>query len=843
MKPNRIVTSLALLFVLLLHYSANGKPGRSGGISPIYPPPLERAAIQVALDSLPHNISGDLPTYDGDIFNLGFNDTSTVTYGEQQIRCLVDSCLAAFRWTREPDELRLEDMTNLPPADSAFLEQEILTGFQESTARLTKEFGRLSQNTIYELHQSASDLRTYAHRTQRGYHYKQRCNGHLIENANINVIWMAERGVIGINGRIFNDVNLANAVTLSGSKALESGKRYLQKLTTVISVDHPDSEVVIMPYADSMRYAWKLKIGCLEGHYQVWIDAESGAVLQLFPLFYNAQGIARVFNPDPDAGTKEEIFDINPPNTSDNTSELKLDMQFDQFLFPILSLDVENYNGDNKMGPDEDEYLRINSYTPESYADFRTVQIKKNVIKPDDPDYNYRFQDINAFAWVNYYLHRMAYFGFRLRIDQNTIPEEYSNTIQHVIPQKTKLSDRFPLKAKFCDPIPLTILVNVDQIESAPGCYTGYADSPEYDSDSNRIILGVGSATLPSSSSNDSNYSRFNQACDATMVVHEAGHFINSQHKKHLPDFVNEGMADFWSMSTNRVPTIGKWVAQNMDQPPIPGDLPRTVDEEKTFPDYHQSCEELSNEAQSNYESTIAPEYTDGQILCWALWSSMRGMEKLGMDSGIERALLSALDDITFNDVTSDASLHEDLQYCLKYLLGQYGSDRRSYKLCSGFARAGICSTNRAAVIDIDRDFLCSGSISPNPIFTVWTGQDYYFDDEGNAKKSRSYNPYYQIEVANDPDFKVNYYSSGSRLICSKWDLAFFYVPRPVASWTLPDEAWEPLKTGSQLYYRVTTGGSWWSPLWPFGAPPVSWWGETLRCSSLPGAPAYAIIN
>jgi hypothetical protein len=45
------------------------------------------------------------------------------------------------------------------------------------------------------------------------------------------------------------------------------------------------AEPVLLPYGPAFKFAWRVEVPAQEGDYRLWIDAETGRVLQLEPLF------------------------------------------------------------------------------------------------------------------------------------------------------------------------------------------------------------------------------------------------------------------------------------------------------------------------------------------------------------------------------------------------------------------------------------------------------------------------------------------------------------------------------------------------------------------------------
>lgn len=314
----------------------------------------------------------------------------------------------------------------------------------------------------------------------------------------------------------------------------------------------------------------------------------------------------------------------------------------------------------------------------------------------------------------------------------------------------------------------------------------------------NYLTLGLGSSTKGTSFVCDipnRNFKIFNTAIDNTISAHELGHIINRLHYGGtLHGSVNEGLADFWSCTMFNLDINGRWIAKNCTSDTESGYGPRLADAGDIFPE-HRTTPDGDREIHS-----------DGQMLNWAMWNMRReylDASALGaIASNIEllQAMLSAGTGITAG--ISDRRVHDAFADLERQLVANSGMSRNTHKILSGFARAGIFLSDREAIIDIDDDYL-NRNLATTPVFTVWTGRDYTFDASGNAVTTGTlpFNTDYEVEVANDAAFTLNYFSSGNLSGVVARDGG-------TATWTLPAAMWNALKSGDKLYYKVTTRSS-----------------------------------
>ncbi|HEX5552944.1 MAG TPA: hypothetical protein VFX43_06805 [Chitinophagaceae bacterium] len=285
----------------------------------------------------------------------------------------------------------------------------------------------------------------------------------------------------------------------------------------------------------------------------------------------------------------------------------------------------------------------------------------------------------------------------------------------------------------------------------------------------------------------------FNAGNDATVVSHEFGHNLNGLQYNvsggQMTGALNEGMADFWAYTNCNTDVFGAWWAHNCPTPVQSGFVPRQAEALDIFPS-HKNLSGASDEAHSA-----------GQIISWANWSARQGMNDatdlgtLSINLNIIRAMTTA--GIGVVDNGNDASIHNSYLDLLQQIAPLFSTSRLIHKLLAGYARAGIFLSSKDAVIDINHSYLDRNNAT-GPTFSLWTGEDYTFSGGNATTSAPPYNTQYMVEVANDPAFTSHLTSSGWLTNVTAGDGGH-------ATWILPSGAWNTLKAGNDLYYRVTT--------------------------------------
>ena len=138
-----------------------------------------------------------------------------------------------------------------------------------------------------------------------------------------------------------------------------------------------------MPYEEGFKYVWKTEVTA-DGPYGVWIDAETGKVLQLLPHFFfsdNAQGL--IFNRDPSAGTTVISFEVDGASGG----KYKLNKA------GVITL--TNNGADGTTG-----IIQIND-DGSGTANFNVAPISGTAVeRTNQAGYNGQFQQVNIYAHI-----------------------------------------------------------------------------------------------------------------------------------------------------------------------------------------------------------------------------------------------------------------------------------------------------------------------------------------------------------------------------------------------------------------------------------------------------------
>lgn len=669
----------------------------------IYTPPIIRPDIKVNLELLPRGTKGSFPAYDGQPFHLNLVPHPVKEMTSDETRSLLNSVLKAIHWDRPPEELRLVESIKSPLADAEYIEKQIKSGEEETLVSLKKRFGKINQATEKEVKEQSAFLREQSREDKTIFIFNQFFKDVPFDETGLLVTGNPQKGFESITGRVFNTIIIKNSPKLSPSEARLSAEEYIGQFIKATGKEESKPILVILPYEEAFLYAWKMDIQTSEGPYQAWIDAMDGQVLQLLPLFDYDQARGLVFNPDPDAGTRELSFEVDPPEKI----QLMPGPIYKYYLRLNGVLDVNNAGADGVCIGD----LTIPGGS--GVANFNVSPINGTVVeRTSDTGYNCRFQDVNAYGW--FYNNRETYLALGSQ------------------------------------PFSSTIIVTVNDnnpcwLGPDNACASGY-----------NFAFGIGTATTGTSTACNDHY---NTALDATVISHEFGHRLNRNQLAvgggTVHGSVNEGLADFWGCAFHNTDTHGGWSSLNCTSPVQTGFSPRQAEATDIFPEHrYLFAPNLSQEI-----------HADGQMMCWALWDSRRELLDLSMLGNLS-IMLNIIDALETSGVgispsITDRGVHDAFLNILQNLSTNYQNSRQVHKILAGFARAGIFLSERDAIIDIDDDYLRRGE-STGPTFTIWTGRDYVFNANGTANTTAMpYNTQFSIDIASDEAFNNVLVSSG----------------------------------------------------------------------------------
>jgi MYXO-CTERM domain-containing protein len=735
----RAIAPLAVLLLLAVAVPSGTATGQTPPqaapfsyykLKEVYLPAEERPPVRYTREQLQmKNAGGELPTFDGEPFQL--NLMGQAVDSAAGATTLVARFLQALGSPLKlDDQIRLSLKNTTRTADQRFVDEQIRAGRDATMKKLTGQFTSVGKGSTQMLDELDADTRKQAEGAVSVYRFDEYFDNVLIDNTAIAIVNRTGRELASIQGRFFDTVKPTNSRKLSPEAALRIAVARTKSANTYENVtgDAAHATMVLVPYGPGFKYAWRTMITA-DGPYEIWVDAETGSVLQLLARFYfadNAKGLA--FFPDPTTGTQEMSFEVDAPSNGKYT------------LQKTGVIVLSNDGGDGTTG-----IVQVKD-DGSGTANFDAAPINGTTVEhTNQAGYNGQFQQVNIFAHLSneraYYMLVGSQAFSQMNVTFNT-----------------------PGGNSFCCP---------------PHYFTGDATT------------SPGATTCTGPCNWDLKF--YNAGIDATVIAHEFGHQLNGNQYAvgggTDPSNVNEGMADFWALTTFNTDTFARWWAHDCGAPTQSGMAPRQAEATDIFG--HRNSQPCASDEG----------HSAGQIIAWANWGSRQGMNALtGWGTlNINMALIKAMTTagIGLTNLGTDQGVHDSYVDLLKQAAPQFSGSRLINKLLAGYARAGIFLADKDAVIDISANYL-NRNAATGPTFTVWTGRDYTFSGTSVSLTSPPFNTQFMVEVANDQAFTTNLVSSG-------WLGGVTAGDGGTATWVLPTPSWNTLKAGTDLYYRLTT--------------------------------------
>ena len=389
MKHNSILIIIANMVLMMAiagsaAYSQPNGPGIESyyKIKQVYVPEERRAPVEYRMEQLQlKNIGGQLPTYEGENFQINFNGQYVKSQDDAKklISTFLESLKSPLRFDKE---MRLNIDVTTAKSDGSYIDEQIRIGKQTTKEKIKGEMLDVSTSSDNMLNELGNELKRQSNVVVSIYRFDQYFDDVIIDNTAISITNRNENEIASVQGKFYNTVNPTNKSSLSLKEAASRAMAQIRKENKLeILRASNKGEMVLLPYSEGFKYVWKTEISS-DGPYQVWIDAETGKVLQLFPLFFfsdNAKGL--VFNPDPFAGTKEMTFEVDAATGGVFT------------LTKTGYMTMANAGADGTTG-----VVQVNS-NGLATADFNVAPINGTVVENvSQAGYNGLFQQVNVYA-------------------------------------------------------------------------------------------------------------------------------------------------------------------------------------------------------------------------------------------------------------------------------------------------------------------------------------------------------------------------------------------------------------------------------------------------------------
>lgn len=825
------------------------------------PSAVVSAALGLNPGLLPAGATASYPEFDGDTFSAVLPVQSQETeLPAGQVLEQIAPVLRAAGFERSLAELQLPDgALPLPPPDVSALADEVCreAALQQRGAPVVcaalrsggppSAAAEAAMDDAYGI--GVAEFRSDLERPVLQYAFPQLAGGVPVEGAGAYAYRREGESLSIVHGTLFNRYQVTSRPAGAAAALLETARRRLAARWGEGTLELPDPpELVMLPHGvrkagdggevTALRHAWRVLLRSPRAResWLAWIDAETGALLRALPQQDDAVAVkGERWRRDPGLCKPgdppcTEVVPFQVSETEDGERVLALDGVFERF-------DRLGNEGDKGYTFEDDEVAT-------AAADFTQVtgDAAQAVCRSD----NTAFRQVHAYSHLYSFRRMLLSAGSMPPFPEApiTVWIDYSTTSNRAIYDgfdKGQALMLFMEGPGFVDA----------QCPDAPDLrLNGVHDAGTLTHEMSH--LGVKRlqerrpkgwckppAGAPAACPQPEGRGLFHDFADAMANAYTSTNCFSGWTDK------NAGVADANRYCKDPATTSERGgfprLAQVADvfDPGDPGDH---------FPEHHGGAN--------------TTDYADGQIAAAALWRVREGMRSKSAAAGtveywvrLNRALWS----FGFvrpvcsqmkgeNEVATTCllDLNRYLQDLERRLVEQWAAAPKTgaagrhtaNKVLSGFARAGVFLTLHQcldkptrtsvscfvagqsagdAVIDVDDrdpaddpvvdgvthvevDYLKRGG--PPPLFRVWTGPRFHFEQAGSEIVASTRPPYlcharYQVEVAADEGFAKGF-----------WKSAVLPAPDCHGEVELPASAWSALQGGpgsARIYYRVRT--------------------------------------
>ncbi|HEV8700670.1 MAG TPA: kelch repeat-containing protein [Candidatus Polarisedimenticolia bacterium] len=856
-------------------------PGTSVETPPHVDPPDPNAQIPCIgnPDTLPAGVGAQLPAFEGDPIFLSFPVAlaSTQTAAEVRQKFILPAVQAMGTcFTRGAQVLfpPPDDGIAQKRADFSGLAKDVEFEFMSFPELLRPEtqhmidvfLGRVPPDAEIDEALETGEGMNFAQyvagieRQEIIYPFQQMESGVPIEHTMLLASRWEGQAVTSVRGALVNRYSVGNQVMIPMADAPAVGISALRATPGVLAVLSQRAEdgpyLVLLPYGSDrqgivqLRYAYRmilngLSAGLADGPFLLWLDAATGQILEMTPLFSDVSATGEVYKRDPGLGTVLQSFQVDP--AAGGLYTLKLAGVMNRVDYRGNGYDASDISISDSSGGSSG-----------TFANFNQSPINNEAQALCASGTNKAFQQVDFFASI---------YRYRQTVLSNGIFTPFPASVWNPKVEVKRCAGGSN-NGGFCTG-------NLDCPGGTCGNWCNANASMTYGA-----CAGYFDAGCPNVPGEFTNF-----AHDNTVVAHELAHSITPRLTNARPgDWCCtpfcffpcamplgwgkfHDLADFWADHFENTNCTAGWVGKNIGGPVnnslncSPGN-----NEAGYLPRLHEVSVPFNpGDAGDHFPEHRGPgtsscNYDDGQIGAAALWQVRLGMRSKCRPSGVPQfgvRYQRAMKHTGFFGAApacSDLGIYRHLYDLETEMLDQWATSgspggppafahngpHSSNKVTAGFARAGVflvpytCLDGGApclagengadAVIDVDDndpgdDLTLNGVYMPEvdylelagpaPTFHVWTGPRYRLDGVGGDatfSNPAPCNAKFKVEVSTDPTFP-------SPIIDSPWidvdrDPSTAASPECYGTWTPNAGKWNQLQAGgalSRIYYRVRT--------------------------------------
>ncbi len=312
------------------------------------PDPVKRLTLNLKPQALPSGAQASFPAYDGDPFYVSLPVQQQQTVSSKDVfEQVILPVVTAMGFERGRSALASPPQDGIPQPVANFngAVQSVLFEYQNTpqlnrpnTRSMLDAFATGSASAAVNTALLTSEGMSFSQfvagiqRLEIQYPFQQVDNSQSpsspvpIEHTLVYASRWEGQGITTVYGALLSRYNIANKVTISIAKALGPAAEALAQvngISRVIECDKPEDGpyLILLQYGTDaagitqLRYTYRMILQAVaygvQGRFILWMDANTGAILKLIPLFDVVSANGAVYNRDPGVGTTTSSFAVD----------------------------------------------------------------------------------------------------------------------------------------------------------------------------------------------------------------------------------------------------------------------------------------------------------------------------------------------------------------------------------------------------------------------------------------------------------------------------------------------------------------------------------------------------
>jgi uncharacterized protein (TIGR03382 family) len=318
-----------------------------------------------------------LPSVDGGAFTLSVEEGIYPGTSTKEILAALDEILPATGFHgRTSDLYPAVEGVRQPGPDLDALREEATERMTARLAEVQREVGLLDKDALALLQEEAEEAYDHAAEPVELWRFDVYVDGARTDGHSV-LVFTDGRSIRRVVGALYGDTTASNRARLDADEATRAALTFAGDARLTVA-----PELVLVADGATLRNTWRMVVTTAQGPYGLWVDAETGDVVQVEPRFSSASAQGARTAASIPLSTSVVGFSVDDDDDCD--AELELDC--------VLDLDNNGASGfdDDVTACKQNGVMRF---------DTAAISSTTNVTNAMAANYNPQFQQVNAYAW------------------------------------------------------------------------------------------------------------------------------------------------------------------------------------------------------------------------------------------------------------------------------------------------------------------------------------------------------------------------------------------------------------------------------------------------------------